>query len=75
VITNIDDVIAASKPKESGVPKPGAGGMPGGADMGTCMKLEILSIPLSIFLYEPNFACKKSPDESFVMKGIDLPLA
>jgi hypothetical protein len=75
VITNIDDVIAASKPKESGVPKPGAGGMPGGADMGTCMKLEILSIPLSIFLYEPKFACKKSPDESFVMKGIDLPLA
>jgi chaperonin GroEL (HSP60 family) len=75
VITNIDDVIAASKPKESGVPKPGAGGMPCGADMGTCMKLEILSIPLSIFLYEPNFACKKSHDESFVMKGIDLPLA
>jgi hypothetical protein len=33
VITNIDDVIAASKPKESGVPKPGAGGMPCGADM------------------------------------------
>ena len=33
VITNIDDLIAASKPKESGVPKPGAGGMPGGADM------------------------------------------
>jgi hypothetical protein len=33
VITNIDDVMAASKPKESGMPKPGAGGMPGGADM------------------------------------------
>jgi hypothetical protein len=33
VITNIDDVMAASKPKESGVPKPVAGGMLGGADM------------------------------------------
>jgi hypothetical protein len=54
---------------------PGAGGMPGGADMGTCMKLEILSIPLSIFLYKPNFARKNPPDESFLMKGIDLPLA
>ena len=60
MILRIDDVIAA-KPKESRMPKPGAGGMTGGADMRTCMKLEILSIPLSIFLYGPNFACKKSP--------------
>jgi hypothetical protein len=61
VITNIDDAMAASKPKESGVPKPGAGGMLGGASRKcVCMKLEILSIPLSIFLYEPNFA-RKNP--------------
>jgi hypothetical protein len=31
VITNIDDAMATSKPKESGVPKPGAEGMPRGA--------------------------------------------
>jgi archaeal chaperonin len=34
MILRIDDVIAASKPKESGMPKPGAGGgMPGSSDM------------------------------------------
>jgi chaperonin GroEL (HSP60 family) len=33
MILRIDDVIAASKPKQSGMPKPRAGGMPGGADM------------------------------------------
>lgn len=34
MITNIDDIMAASKPEESGVPKPGAEGMLTGADMG-----------------------------------------
>jgi hypothetical protein len=33
VITNIDDVMATSKPEESGVPKPGAEGMLTGTDM------------------------------------------
>jgi hypothetical protein len=61
MILRIDNVIAASKPKESGMPKPGAGGVCQAALMWTCMKLEILSIPLSIFLYGPNLARKNPP--------------
>jgi chaperonin GroEL (HSP60 family) len=60
VITNIDDVMAASKPEESGVPKPGAEGMLTGADMHMYEVGNSFYSPLD-FSCEPNFARKNPP--------------
>jgi chaperonin GroEL (HSP60 family) len=60
VITNIDDVMAASKPEESGVPKPGAEGMLTGADMHMYEVGNSFYSPFD-FSCEPNFAQKNPP--------------
>jgi hypothetical protein len=74
MVLRIDNVIAASKPKESGMAKPGAGGMPGGADMDMYEVGNSFYSPFYFSLWT-ELCSKKSTDESFVMKGVDLPLA
>jgi chaperonin GroEL (HSP60 family) len=60
LITNIDDVMAASKPEESGVPKPGAEGMLTGADMHMYEVGNSFYSPFD-FSCGPNFARKNPP--------------